>query len=54
MGFCLVMNVVVPLREVYSTPTVPVSKDEVPKQEDVDRWPHLRGFVYLTFYIAIV
>ena len=47
MGFCLVMNVV-PLREVYSRPTVPVSKDEVPKQEDVDRWPHLRGFVYLT------
>ena len=27
---------------------MPVSKDEVPKQEDVDRWPHLRGFVYLT------
>ena len=25
-----------------------VSKDEVPQQEDVDRWPHLRGFVYLT------
>ena len=41
-------NVVVPLREVYSRPTMPVSKDEVPKQEDVDRWPHLRGFVYLT------
>ena len=41
-------NVVVPLRDVYSRPTMPVSKDEVPKQEDVDRWPHLRGFVYLT------
>ena len=27
---------------------MPVSKDEVPQQEDVDRWPHLRGFVYLT------
>ncbi|XP_073231681.1 uncharacterized protein [Porites lutea] len=39
---------VVPLREVYSRPTMPVSKDEVPKQEDVNRWPHLRGFVYLT------
>ena len=23
-------------------------QDEVPKQEDVYRWPHLRGFVYLT------
>ena len=41
-------NVVVPLREVYSRPTMPVSKDEVPKQEDVHRWPHLRGFVYPT------
>ena len=38
----------VPLREVYSRPTMPVSKDEVPKQEYVDRWPHLRGVVCLT------
>ena len=41
-------NVVVPLRGVYSRPTMPVSKDEVSKQEDVNRWPHLRGFVSLT------
>ena len=41
-------NVVVPLREVYSRPTMPVYMDEVPKQEEVDRWPHLRGFVYQT------
>ena len=41
-------NVVVPLRGVHSRPTMPVSKDEVSKQEDVNRWPHLRGFVSLT------
>ena len=41
-------GLVVPLREVYSRPIMPVSKDEVPKQEDVDRWPYLKGFVHLT------
>ena len=25
---------------------MPVAKDEIPKQEDVERWPHLRGFVH--------
>ena len=41
-------NVVVLLRGVYSRPTMSVSKDEVSKQEDANRWPHLRGFVYLS------
>ena len=41
-------NVCIPSQEVYSRPTKPVAKVEVPKQEDVDRWPHLRGFLYLT------
>ena len=39
-------NVVIPLHEVLSRPVMPVAKDEIPKQEDVERWPHLRGFVH--------
>ena len=40
-------NVVIPLHEVLSRPVMPVVKDEIPKQEDVERWLHLRGFVHL-------
>nr|XP_058944749.1 uncharacterized protein LOC131772813 [Pocillopora verrucosa] len=40
-------NVVFSLPEVLSRPSMPVVKDEIPKQEDVDRWPHLQGYVYL-------
>jgi len=40
-------NVVIPLHEVLSRPVMPVAKDEIPMQEDVERWPHLRGFVHL-------
>lgn len=40
-------NVVISLPEVLSRPSMPVVKDEIPKQEDVDRWPHLQGYVYL-------
>jgi len=39
-------NIVSPLHEVLSRPVMPVAKDEIPKQEDVERWPHLRGFVH--------
>ena len=41
-------NVVIPLHEMLARPVMPVSKDEIPKQEDVERWPHLRGYVELT------
>ena len=40
-------NVVIPLHEVLSRPAIPVAKDEIPKQEDVERWPHLRDHVRL-------
>ena len=40
-------NVVISLPEVLSRPSMPVVKDEIPKQEDVERWPHLQGYVYL-------
>ena len=40
-------NAVIPLREVFSRPAMPVTKDEIPKQDDVDRWPHLKGYVHL-------
>ena len=28
---------------VYSTPSLPVSNDTIGTQEDVNRWPHLKG-----------
>ena len=28
-------------------PSIPVSKDEIPTQEDADRWQYLQGHVYL-------
>ena len=28
---------------VFSTPKLPVASESVPRQEDVDRWPHLKG-----------
>ena len=40
-------NEVIPLREVYSRPTMPITKDEILKQEDVDRWQHLKGYVHV-------
>ena len=40
-------NVVISLPEVLSRSSMPVVKDEIPKQEDVERWPHLQGYVYL-------
>ena len=41
-------NVAILLPEVLSRPAMPVSRDEIPKQEDVERWSHLQGHVYLT------
>ena len=34
-------NVVIPLHETLARPVMPVANDEIPKQEDVERWPHL-------------
>ena len=41
-------NVVIPLHEVLSRPVMPVTRNEIPRQEDVERWLHLRGHMYLT------
>ena len=39
-------NYIVKLPILYTREEIPVSKDDIPSQEDVDRWPHL-GSVYL-------
>ena len=36
-------NEFVYLPSVYSTPTLPVTLDDVPRQEGIERWPHLNG-----------
>ena len=41
-------NVLIPLHEVLSRPVMSVTRDEIPRQEDVERWPHLRSHMYLT------
>ena len=41
-------NVAILLPEVLSRPAMSVSRDVIPKQEDVERWSHLQGHVYLT------
>jgi len=28
---------------VFSTPALPISSENIPSQDDVDRWPHLKG-----------
>ena len=35
------------LPEVLCRPNIPVSKDEIPTQEDVDRWRYLHGYIHL-------
>jgi predicted glycosyltransferase len=40
-------NNTIPLSEVLCRPNIPVSKDEIPTQEDVDRWRYLCGYVHL-------
>lgn len=39
----LINNDFVKLTEVFSQRVIPVSKDHIPQQEEVDRWPHLTG-----------
>jgi len=38
-------NVAILLPDVLSRPAMPVGRDEIPKQEDVERWSHLQGHV---------
>ena len=40
-------NVVIALPHVLCRPNIPVSKDEITIQDDVDRWPYLQGHVFL-------
>ena len=40
-------NNTISLPEVLCRPSIPVSKDEIPTQEDVDHWQYLQGHVYL-------
>ena len=36
-------NVLIELPALYVRPEIPVSKDDIPAQRDVDQWPHLCG-----------
>lgn len=36
-------NDFIKLTEVFSQRAIPVSKDHIPQQEEVDQWPHLKG-----------
>ena len=36
-------NHFVHLRTFYTRPDIPVSKNDIPTQENVDQWPHLDG-----------
>ena len=40
-------NNIVFLPEVLCRPQIPVSKDEIPTQEDIDRWEYLQEYVHL-------
>ena len=40
-------NLVISLHGTLTRPAMPVAKHEIPTQEDVERWPHLRGYVNL-------
>jgi hypothetical protein len=36
-------NVFLELPTVFTMPSMPITHDDIPKQADVDRWPHLNG-----------
>jgi hypothetical protein len=36
-------NVFLELPTVFTMPSMPITQDDIPKQADVDRWPHLNG-----------
>ena len=44
--FDLDQNVFIKLPPLYTRPEIPISKEGIPNQVDVDKWPHLTG-VYL-------
>ena len=51
--FDLDENNFIQLPLVFSTPVLPVSPESVPHQEDVDRWPHLKG-IHITEIDAVL
>ena len=36
-------NVFIDLPTLYTRPSIPVSREDIPTQDDVDKWPHLSG-----------
>ncbi|KAK2920524.1 hypothetical protein Q8A73_000009 [Channa argus] len=36
-------NTFIELKEVFSQKAIPVSRNNIPRQEDMDKWPHLKG-----------
>ncbi|KAK2920579.1 hypothetical protein Q8A73_000064 [Channa argus] len=36
-------NTFIELKEVFSQKAIPVSRNNIPRQEDIDKWPHLKG-----------
>ena len=36
-------NVFIELPTLYTRPSIPVSREDIPTQDDVDKWPHLSG-----------
>jgi len=36
-------NVYVSIPMLYTRPKIPISRDDIPTQDDVDQWPHLQG-----------
>jgi len=41
-------NLAILLPEILSRPAMPVGRDKIPKQGDVERWSHIQGHMYLT------
>ena len=46
-------NVFIELPAMYTRPEIPVSKEDIPTQSDVNRWPHLNA-VYLPEVNAVI
>ena len=40
-------NKTISLPEIFSRPAIPVSRDEIPSQDDIDRWPQFQGYLQL-------
>lgn len=46
-------NQFIELPEVFSQKTIPVTKDNIPCQEDVNGWPHLKEVKLPTFHAEV-